>query len=232
MGMVLVFSVFAVLFGWAGDYQVGDRRVILCAAIAFWSVATALAGLSDDLATLVFFRSLVGVGEAAYGTIAPPLLSDFYILCERQVVYGVYYLAVPVGAALGFIIGAVVGSEAGWRVAFFVCGVPGVVVALSVLRLNDPVRGINDRELHALPPPVDPEGATFAPFHAKSSSVHAIQAEEPAPTARAEPSKDSRAYAQKLYLEFRAILTNPTFMFLTLGQVVPAFDPYSRMHPS
>jgi len=107
-------------------------------------------------------RSLVGVGEAAYGTISPPMLSDFYPFRERNVVYGIYYLAIPVGAALGYAIGAILGNTSrlqvilnirqsylggafGWRVAFVVCGIPGIFVAVMILRLNDPVRGINDK---------------------------------------------------------------------------------------
>lgn len=60
------------------DKEYFDRRTVLWAAILFWSLATSLAGLSQTLTQLVVIRSLVGVGEAAYGTIAPPMLSDFY----------------------------------------------------------------------------------------------------------------------------------------------------------
>ena len=143
-GMIVVFMIFAMLFGTMSDKKVLDRRVILCGAIIFWSCATALAGLATNLVQLVALRSLVGVGEAAYGTIAPPMLSDFFLEHERNTVYGIYYLAIPVGAALGFGIGAVLGGAYGWREAFFGVGIPGILMALSVLTLNDPVQGIND----------------------------------------------------------------------------------------
>jgi len=77
-GMVVVYMIFGIIFGGLSDSQVFDRRVILCLAVAFWSLVTALAGLSQSLLALILIRSLVGVGEAAYGTIAPPMLTDFY----------------------------------------------------------------------------------------------------------------------------------------------------------
>ena len=143
-GMIVVFMIFAMIFGTMSDKQLFDRRYILTGAIIFWSCATALAGLATNLAQLVALRSLVGVGEAAYGTIAPPMLSDFFQEHERNTVYGIYYLAIPVGAALGFGIGAVLGGAYGWREAFFGVGIPGIIFALAVLSLNDPAMGIND----------------------------------------------------------------------------------------
>jgi hypothetical protein len=143
-GMVIVYMVSAVAFGVMNDRRMADRRAILAGGVAFWSLATALAGLSQNLEQLVLLRSLVGVGEAAYGTIAPPLISDFFPPAERNVAYGFFYLAIPVGGALGYGLGAVIGSLAGWRLAFIFCGAPGLVAAAACLRLNDPPRGGND----------------------------------------------------------------------------------------
>ena len=123
--MVVVYMIFAMIFGWLADKQIYDRRFIMTAAVLFWSLATFLAGFATDLTSLVLLRSLVGVGEAAYGTIAPPMLSDFYPEKDRNIVYGVYFLAIPIGGALGYGIGSSVGSSSSWRVAFFVCGIPG-----------------------------------------------------------------------------------------------------------
>lgn len=66
-GMVVVYMIFAVIFGVLSDKQLVDRRYILFGAILFWSAATALAGLANNIVQLVALRSLVGVGEAAYG---------------------------------------------------------------------------------------------------------------------------------------------------------------------
>lgn len=145
-GMVLVFMVFAVIFGSLSDREYFDRRIVLFFGIIFWSLATFLAGLATDLEGLVLLRSLVGVGEAAYGTIVPPMLSDFYPVKDRNLVYGFYFTAIPVGGALGYGIGAVVGQAISWQAAFFVCGIPGFILAWMVLTVNDPVRGLNDEE--------------------------------------------------------------------------------------
>lgn len=143
-GMVIVYMFFSVFFGWIHDKEIFDRRLMLALAIALWSAATALAGLSKSLASLVALRSLIGIGEAAYGTIVPAMLSDYYPSKDRNVMYGIFYLAIPLGGALGFGIGAIIGGLYGWRVAFYVVGIPGILVAISVLTVNDPARGIND----------------------------------------------------------------------------------------
>jgi MFS family permease len=108
--MVVVYMFFAMYFGTLNDRNTVDRRVILCVAIIMWSLATALAGAAGGIVSLVIIRSLVGVGEAAYGTIAAPLLSDYYPKSERNLVFSFFYVAIPIGAALGFAIGAGVGA--------------------------------------------------------------------------------------------------------------------------
>jgi len=143
-GMVLVYMCTAVVFGWIADRRLVDRRVLLASGVAFWSLATALAGVAHVFPELLIFRSLVGVGEAAFMTTAAPMLADFYPIADRNLVFMIFGLCGPLGGALGFVIGAVVGPMYGWRVAFFVCGIPGLVVSLLILTLNDPSRGIND----------------------------------------------------------------------------------------
>jgi len=91
-------------------------------------------------------RSFVGVGEAAYATIAPALLSDYYPAARRNRILSFFYIAIPFGAALGYGIGGVVGGYAGWRVAFLVCGIPGIGLALLCLLINEPPRGLQDKQ--------------------------------------------------------------------------------------
>lgn len=143
-GMVVVYMIFAVLFGILSDKNIMDRRIILSVAIIFWSAATSFAGFSRNLTDLIILRSLVGIGEAAYGTIAPPIVSDFYPDVERNIAYAIYYLAIPVGGAFGFGIGAVIGSLLGWRAAFYIIGVPGAFVAMTVLAINNPYPGVHE----------------------------------------------------------------------------------------
>ena len=146
-GMVVMYMIFAVIFGTLSDKEIIDRRIIIFGAIIFWSIATTMAGLAKNIVQLVAIRSLVGVGEAAYGTIAPPMLSDFYPSKERNIVYAIYYLAIPLGGALGFAIGAVIGAALGWREAFYIVGAPGLVAAFYVLKINNPYQGVHDSSI-------------------------------------------------------------------------------------
>src|SRR5947208_488696 len=97
-------------------------------------------------------RALVGVGEAAYGAIAPALLADCFPLSARGRVFSVLNMAIPVGAALGYVVGGLIGHHLGWRPAFFICGAPGALLAAAVLWLPDPPRGVQDAPLAAAAP--------------------------------------------------------------------------------
>mmetsp|Transcript_55667 Transcript_55667/g.129623 ORF Transcript_55667/g.129623 Transcript_55667/m.129623 type:complete len:485 (+) Transcript_55667:67-1521(+) len=143
-GMLIVYMVFSALSGHIVDKQLVGRRSLLACGIMAWSIATALAGLSCNFAQLLAFRSLVGVGEAAYSTIVPPMLADFYPIRDRNLAFTIYNVCSPLGGALGFIVGSMLGGAYGWRVAFFVCGLPGVIVSCVIPMINDPHRGVND----------------------------------------------------------------------------------------
>lgn len=141
-GFIVVYTVTSPLFGYLGDR--GRRTHIVAAGIALWSVATGLAGLARNFATLVVARATVGVGEAAYMTISPAILADSFPLSERGRVFAIFNAATPIGAALGYILGGLVGQRFGWRAAFFIAGFPGVLLALLMWRLRDPPRGARD----------------------------------------------------------------------------------------
>jgi MFS family permease len=86
----------------------------------------------------------VGVGEAAYATIAPSLISDYYPPERRNRILTIFYVAIPVGAALGFTLGGLVGNAYGWRVALLVVGLPGLIAAGLALLIKEPIRGAFD----------------------------------------------------------------------------------------
>ncbi len=126
-------------FGWLGDR--GHRPRWLAAGVAVWSLATASAGLAKSVAALFVARASVGIGEAAYGTIAPALLADHFPKALRGRIMSYFYLATPVGAALGYLLGGALGAAYGWRHTFFVVGLPGLALAVAAWFMQDPPRG-------------------------------------------------------------------------------------------
>ena len=117
------------------------RLRLVAGGIAVWSVATALAGLAHSYPALLGARASVGIGEAAYSAIAPALLADAFPARLRGRVFSVFFCATPVGSALGYVFGGVVDQHYGWRAAFLLAGVPGLLLAVLVLMLTDPARG-------------------------------------------------------------------------------------------
>lgn len=130
------------LFGMLGDRRA--RPPLIALGVALWSVATALAGFARGFASLFSARSAVGVGEAAYGTIAPALLADSFAFEKRGRVLAVFFAAIPVGSAAGYVLGGLVDQHFGWRAAFWIAGAPGLLLSVLVLLVHDPPRGAHD----------------------------------------------------------------------------------------
>jgi MFS family permease len=143
------------LFGILGDRA--SRPRLMGAGVGLWSIATAAAGLTRNFAQLFVARAWVGVGEAAYSTVSPALLADYFPRSERGRAFAIFYVAIPVGAASGFLLGGALERAFGWRVAFYAVGVPGIVLALTAARLHDPVRGACDE---SEPSPFGPQSAS------------------------------------------------------------------------
>jgi MFS transporter, Spinster family, sphingosine-1-phosphate transporter len=142
-GFLAVYTLTAPVFGALGDRRA--RPKLIAFGVACWSLATALSGFAGSYIVLLAARASVGIGEAAYGTIAPSLLSDYYPVARRGRAMAIFFCAIPVGSALGYMVGGVVGARFGWRAAFFVAGIPGLALALLCLRLKDPPRGSQDQ---------------------------------------------------------------------------------------
>jgi MFS family permease len=149
---MVVYMIAAPVFGAWGDR--GSRTRPIAIGVAVWSIATVLSGLARNYPQLFASRALVGIGEAAYAAIAPALLADYFPASIRGRVYAVLNMALPVGAALGYVLGGLIGHHYGWRSAFFLCGAPGMLLAAAVLALPDPPRGAQDA-----PGSVPPHGA-------------------------------------------------------------------------
>jgi MFS family permease len=138
-GFVIVYMFASPVIGVLGDRL--SRTRIIAAGVAVWSLATALGGLAGSFASLFAARATVGIGEAAYGTVAPALLADYFRPSNRGRAFAVFFSAIPIGSALGYVIGGLVAKSYGWKAAFFVAGIPGLLLALLTLSLSDPPRG-------------------------------------------------------------------------------------------
>jgi MFS family permease len=130
------------IFGVCGDRL--SRTRLMAIGVGAWSVATAATGLMRNFSQLMIARSFVGVGEAAYGTISPALLSDYFPRLQRGRAFAIFYVAIPVGAAVGYLLGGVIEPALGWRAAFYVVGVPGILLAFLALTVPDPPRGATE----------------------------------------------------------------------------------------
>ena len=139
---IVAYSLACAPAGWLGD--VGSRLRLVASGVFVWSLATVASGLAPTYGWLLLARAVIGVGEASYAVVTPSLLSDCYPAERRARVLGVFYAAIPIGAALGYIVGGVVGEAYGWRATFFIAGAPGAVLAFLLLRLTEPTRGAQD----------------------------------------------------------------------------------------
>jgi len=129
----------APIFGLLADRW--SRPRLMALGVGLWSAATAFSGVVRTHAQLLVGRGVVGIGEASYGSIAPALLSDHFCPERRGRVLAIFSMAIPVGSALGYLLGGVLEGAFGWRAAFFVVGIPGLLLAWSVGRLPDPAGG-------------------------------------------------------------------------------------------
>lgn len=128
------------VFGRLGDRV--SRWLIVGLAVTVWSLASGCSGFATGYWMLLATRALVGVGEAAYGPIAPAMLSDMYPARDRGRIMAYFYLAIPVGSALGFVIGGQLEAWSGdWRTAFHVTFF-GVLLGLLCLLMREPPRSV------------------------------------------------------------------------------------------
>jgi len=139
---LISYSLVSPFMGYAGDRI--KRTWLLALGVGVWSLATVASGLVATYGQLCLARAFLGVGEATYGVIAPTILMDLYARRSRARVLSAFYLAMPLGAALGLVVGGWVGQRYGWHRAFFAVGAPGAAAALLALLLPEPVRGSSE----------------------------------------------------------------------------------------
>jgi len=118
-----------------------SRKIIISLGAIFWSGLTLLTAVTHTYTELLVRHTLVGIGEATFVTIAPTFVADLFAENKRGRILGVFYLAIPVGSAAGYLLGGHLAPLYGWRFPFYIAAAPGFLVALSVLFLKEPERG-------------------------------------------------------------------------------------------
>lgn len=125
---MLVYMCYAPVMGYLADRMSRPRLIALSALV--WSGATWACGLANRYVSLLTARALIGVGEGGFTTIAQPFLAEHYPKEKHAPLLALFGLALPIGSALGYVAGGVIGQHWGWRVAFMLAGVPGVFLGL------------------------------------------------------------------------------------------------------
>ncbi|QRK04009.1 MFS transporter [Archangium violaceum] len=149
---MLVFMLASPVSGFLGDRL--PRRYLVAAGVLLWSLATGASGLATTFFMLMVARAAVGIGEAGYGAVAPSIISDLFPREQRTRVLSFFYIAIPVGAAVGYGLGGWLSQAYSWHMAFFVGGAPGLVLGTMAFFMPEPQRGAMD----------GPEAKTKLPF--------------------------------------------------------------------
>jgi MFS family permease len=147
---LITYMLLAPVFGWLAERT--SRWKLVAIGLIVWTLASGASGWNWHTSLPVAFflllvtRCFVGVGEAAYGPVAPAMISDFFPESRRGRVLSFFYLAIPVGGALGYALGDLVASSPlGWRWAFFLVVPPGIVLGIWSLLMRDSKRGLADQ---------------------------------------------------------------------------------------
>ena len=124
---------------------------MIIAGALVWSVATLLTAITKNFDELLIRHTLVGIGEASFVILSPTFVADMFPEEKRGRVMGIFYLAIPVGTGLGYLLGGLLAPKYGWRVPFYVGAAPGIFLALLMLLIPEPPLGQFDDALHKAP---------------------------------------------------------------------------------
>ena len=139
----LVYVTAGIPIAWLADRS--NRRNIVAASLAFWSLMTALSGLVQNYGQLLAARIGVGVGEAGGSPPSHSMISDYFPLSNRGTALSFYSMGIYIGVLFGFAAGGWIAENFGWRNAFFAIGIPGILYALAVIWIiKEPPRGQYD----------------------------------------------------------------------------------------
>jgi MFS transporter, Spinster family, sphingosine-1-phosphate transporter len=176
-----------------------SRKLIIGLGAIFWSALTLLTAVTHTYRELLIRHTLVGIGEATFVTIAPTFVADLFAEEKRGRILGVFYLAIPVGSAAGYLLGGNLGPHYGWRFPFYIAAAPGFLLAVAVLFLKEPPPGQFD-------------------------SVEEVQ--DPTPTSFAGNSLERLGWHLHFYLRklYFRLFRNPAFLTATLGMAAMTFS--------
>ncbi len=175
-----------------------SRKLIIVLGAFFWSGLTLLTAVTHTYTELLVRHALVGIGEATFVTIAPTFVADLFAEEKRGRILGVFYLAIPVGSAMGYLLGGYLAPEHGWRFPFYIAAAPGFVLGLITLFLREPKRGQYDSVREVPWQTVKGNGSSVA--HAFAVIVN---------------------YLKHLWV---ALARNPAFLTSTLGMAAMTFS--------
>lgn len=136
---VIFYTVLGIPFGRIADKS--SRSKLIAIGLAVWSLFSGLTGFADGFWTIFFCRVMVGVGEATLGPAAISLLADYFPPAKRATITSFYSMGIAIGAGLAALLGGALSSY-GWRTAFFIVGFPGIIIAVLVFLLREPVRTV------------------------------------------------------------------------------------------
>ena len=139
---VLLYAVVGVPFGRLADRA--PRKLILSAGVFAWSMLTAASGFAQNFAQMFALRLGVGVGEASCAPASTSLIGDLYPSEKRGRAISIFMLGLPIGIALSFAVSGTIANAYGWRAAFLVAGIPGILFAIAALLIREPIRGASD----------------------------------------------------------------------------------------
>jgi len=146
---LFVYAIATLPLGVWADRSMRKNIVSLCVAI--WSVATVLAGLARNFSQIFVARSVLGIGEAGYAPASLSLLGDFFSKEHRGRVLSYWSMGTLIGAAIGFTMGGLIADAFGWRWAFYVVGIPGLICAFLAWNMVEPARGAFEQEAEKAP---------------------------------------------------------------------------------
>ena len=136
---LLVYAIAAIPFGYWGDR--GVRKTVIGVGVTIWSIATVLTGFARNYAQLFLSRAVVGIGEASYYPAGTSLMSDWFPKEQRARVMSLWGAGSTIGIALGYAGGGYIADALGWRAAFFIAGIPGLILAFLAFQMREPLRG-------------------------------------------------------------------------------------------